>query len=42
MATTEKRTWERPTARPLTAEEGRADVLDVPALNAISISGQTD
>jgi hypothetical protein len=35
MATPRKREWARPTARPITTSDGRADVPDTVAQNAI-------
>lgn len=34
-----KRTWVRPTARPITTTASRADLQDVPAQNGFSITG---
>ena len=39
MAADRKRGWVRPTLRPLTTADSRADVQDVPATNGIPISG---
>jgi hypothetical protein len=38
MPTSRKRQWVRPTAQPITASDGRADVADTRVRNVASIS----